>query len=225
MCYGNLTLFGGLTFFKILTDEHQKLLGDGNIHRRPPWLELHACWDGRRPTLSLPGAECSSDDGRGPSRGPREARGGVEHTPRVVCGIQAYDNRPMATRRSSRLSPDDYHARGAVYRLAQRSGSDDTLQADKRHPCRAVSRTKRPRTARSPVILRGTCRVARGTQRAFQGVRVAGAAGVLAGACTTEGIDIWPTKAEGFFWCTSILTPSMTRNSTSGITPNICQNC
>src|SRR6266508_3273128 len=36
---------------------------------------------------------------------------------------------------------------------------------------------------------------------------------------TTEGIDIWPTKAEGFFWCTSISTPSTTRNSTSGITP------
>src|SRR5438445_13044286 len=41
---------------------------------------------------------------------------------------------------------------------------------------------------------------------------------------TPEGTDPWHRKGEGFFWCTSILTPSTTRNSTSGITRNICRN-
>src|SRR5262245_59226900 len=39
---------------------------------------------------------------------------------------------------------------------------------------------------------------------------------------TPEGTDTWHRKVEGFFWCTSISTPSTTRNSTSGIPRNIC---
>ena len=103
----------------------QKLLRDGNIHRRPPSLELCACWDGGRPTLSLPGQECSSDDGRCLTR-ERERHDVGQRCraaiPRVVYGRQACDNRPMATRRSSRLSGRPL-SRDAAYRLARRSGS------------------------------------------------------------------------------------------------------
>src|SRR5262249_36752356 len=50
---------------------------------------------------------------------------------------------------------------------------DDTPQAERGRPCRAVSRTKRPRNrACSPVLLRGTRRVARRAQRASQCVLV-----------------------------------------------------
>src|SRR5262249_24071237 len=41
---------------------------------------------------------------------------------------------------------------------------------------------------------------------------------------STEETDTWHTKAEGFFWYTSISTPSTTRNLTRGITRNICRN-
>ena len=54
--------------------------------------------------LSLPGEECSSDDGRCLSRERKRhdvVQMYVVHPPRVVCGVQACENRPMAQRRSS----------------------------------------------------------------------------------------------------------------------------
>src|SRR5712691_437967 len=42
---------------------------------------------------------------------------------------------------------------------------------------------------------------------------------------STEETDTWHKKVMVFSWCTSISTPSTSRNSTSGITPNICRNC
>src|SRR5438105_11110045 len=41
----------------------------------------------------------------------------------------------------------------------------------------------------------------------------------------TEGTETWHKKVAGFSWCTLISTPSTCRNSTSGITRNIYQNC
>src|SRR5215510_10854843 len=102
----------------------QKLLRDGNIHRRSPSLEFRACWDGRRPTLSPPGAECSSDDGRCPGRGTSEARGGAE----VVCGT--YPGLCGADRRATiapwlrgarRVAPEDHPPE--VPRTAWHSGA------------------------------------------------------------------------------------------------------
>jgi hypothetical protein len=79
--------------------------------RQYPWSASFAgasCMLGwQRPHLSLPGEECSSGDGRCLSRARKThdvVQRCVVHTPRVVCGVQACENRPMAQRRSSRCS-------------------------------------------------------------------------------------------------------------------------
>src|SRR6266540_1127750 len=42
---------------------------------------------------------------------------------------------------------------------------------------------------------------------------------------TCQRRNVWPRKAMAFSWCIPILTPSMTRNSTPGTTPNIWEIC
>src|SRR5262245_5558479 len=106
-------------------------------------------------------------------QGTREARCSAEVSCGTHRGLCVADRRatiaprPRGTRH---VSPDDYSPEvpptpGTGERV------DDTPQAERGRPCRAVSRTKRPRNrACSPVILRETRRVARWAQRASQGV-------------------------------------------------------
>ena len=118
---------------------------------------------------SLPGAECSSDDGR--CLGRERARHDV--VPEVVCS----HSQGCVEQTGVRQSPHGHEAlvatlrRTTIRRCRVLSGSaervDDPPQADRRRPCRAVSRTRRPRSRPgSPVIRRGTRRVTRWAQRA-----------------------------------------------------------
>src|SRR5262249_55116564 len=160
----------------------------------------------------------------------------VLYTPRVVCGMQACNNHPcteviVASRRITTIQQ-------CRVPLETAERVDDALPScrtgdDRDEPSPApVGRGAEPAPQRCSagwVVVDGGPRGLLSVGSSCLGFSGDGGYNRdVAKQCKgyeTEGTDTWSTKAEGFFWCTSISTPSTTRNSTSGITPNICQNC